>query len=69
MADVPRITVDELKRRMDKGEQFTVIDVRNPKAWTEADTVIPGAIRVPLDELEENLPRIPTNRPAVAYCT
>ena len=69
MADVLRITVDELKRRMDKGEQFTVIDVRNPEAWAEADTVIPGAIRVPLDELEENLPRIPTNRPVVAYCT
>ena len=69
MTDVPRITVDELKRRMDSGEQFTVIDVRNSKAWAEADTVIPGAIRVPLDELEENLPRIPKNRPVVAYCT
>jgi rhodanese-related sulfurtransferase len=69
MADVPRITVGELKRRMDSGEQFTAIDVRNPKAWAEADTVIPGAIRVPLDELEENLPRIPKNRPVVAYCT
>ena len=49
MTDVPRITVDELKRRMDSGEQFTVIDVRNSKAWAEADTVIPGAIRVPLN--------------------
>ena len=69
MADAPRITVEALKHRMDNGEDFTVIDVRNPKAWAEADTVIPGAIRVPLDELEENLPRIPTNRPVVAYCT
>ena len=69
MTDVPRITVDELKRRMDSGEQFTVIDVRNSKALAEADTVIPGAIRVPLNELEENLPRIPKNRPVVAYCT
>lgn len=69
MAHVPRITVDELKQRMDSGEQFTVIDVRNPKAWEEADTVIPGAIRVPLDELEQNLARIPKNRPVVAYCT
>ena len=32
MADPPRITVEELKRRMDAGEDFTVIDVRNPKA-------------------------------------
>ena len=69
MPDAPRITVQALKRRMDAGEDFTVIDTRNPNAWAETDTVIPEAIRVPLDELEQNLPRIPRNRPVVAYCT
>jgi rhodanese-related sulfurtransferase len=69
MADAPRITIEELKRRMDAGEDFTVIDVRNPEAWAETDTAIPGAIRVRLDKLEESLPRIPKNRPVVAYCT
>jgi rhodanese-related sulfurtransferase len=69
MADAPRITIQELKRRMNAGEDFTVIDVRNPQAWAETDTVIPEAIRVPLDALEDNLPRIPKNRPTVAYCT
>jgi adenylyltransferase/sulfurtransferase len=69
MADAPRITVQELKKRMDAGEDFTVIDVRNPQAWGEAQTVIPGAIRVTLDKLEESLPRIPKNKPVVAYCT
>lgn len=69
MADAPKITVEELKRRMDAGEDFTVIDVRNPRAWAETDTVIPEAIRVPLDELEENLPRIPKERAVVVYCT
>ena len=51
MADAPRITVEELKRRMDTGEDFTVIDVRNPEVWAETDTAIPEAIRVPLDKL------------------
>ena len=46
-----------------------MIDVRNPNAWAETDTVIPEAIRMPLDKLEENLPRIPKIRPVVAYCT
>jgi rhodanese-related sulfurtransferase len=69
MADAPRITVEELKRRMEAGEDFTVIDVRNPHAWAESGTQIPEAIRVPLDELDENLPRIPKDRPVVAYCT
>jgi sulfur-carrier protein adenylyltransferase/sulfurtransferase len=69
MADASRITVQELKRRMDAGEDFTVIDVRNPKAWADADTVIPEAIRVNVDELGQSLPRIPKNKPVVAYCT
>ena len=69
MADAPRITVDELKRRMDAGEDFTLIDTRNPQAWAEADTQMPEAIRVPVDQLEANLPRIPEDRPVVAYCT
>jgi rhodanese-related sulfurtransferase len=69
MADAPRITVEELKRRMDAGEEFTVVDVRNPEAWAETDTVIPEAIPVPLDKLEANLPRIPKSRPVVAYCS
>jgi rhodanese-related sulfurtransferase len=69
MTDARRITVEELKRRMEAGEGFTVIDVRNPQAWAESDTQIPEAIRVPLDELDENLSRIPKNRPVVAYCT
>jgi rhodanese-related sulfurtransferase len=69
MADALRITVDELKRRMEAGEDFTLIDVRNPQAWAESDTMLPEAIRVPPDKLEENLSRIPKNRPVVAYCT
>jgi hypothetical protein len=37
MADAPRITVEQLRRRMEAGEDFTVIDVRNPNAWAETD--------------------------------
>ena len=69
MADAPRIAVDELNRRMEAGESFTVIDVRNPQAWAESNTMLPEAIRMPLDKLEEDLPRIPKSRPVVAYCT
>jgi hypothetical protein len=55
--------------RMDAGEDFTVIDVRNPTAWAETDTLIPEAIRVPLDKIVENHPRVPKNRPVLAFCT
>lgn len=69
MADAPRITVEELKRRMDAGEDFTIIDSRNPQAWAESDTMMPEAIRMTPDTLEKNLLRIPKTRPVVAYCT
>ena len=69
MADAPKITPDELRRRMDAGEDFTVIDVRNSNAWAQSDVMIPEAIRVSLHNFEDSLQRIPKNRPAVAYCT
>ena len=69
MPEAPRISVSELKRRIDAGEQFTIIDVRNPHAWAESNGMIPGAIRIPIDELEKHLPQIPKSRPIVAYCT
>ena len=69
MAAAPRITVDELKRRMDAEEDFTFLDSRNPQAWAESDGMVPGAIRVPVNELEKYLSRIPKNRPVVEFCT
>ncbi len=69
MPEAPRITPEELKRRIDSGEDFTIIDTRNPTAWAQSDTMMPGAIRIPLDELNEHIDRIPRRRPVVAYCT
>ena len=67
--EVTRVTVDEVKARMDRGEVFTFIDTRNPTAWAEAQTKLPGAIRVPADEVEEHLDEIPRDRTAITYCT
>jgi rhodanese-related sulfurtransferase len=69
MAEGPKITTQELKRRMQAGEDFTVLDVRNPTAWAESDVKARGAIRVPLDSFEQLLPRIPKSKPIVTYCT
>jgi len=69
MAEGPKITVEDLKGRMKGGEDFTVLDVRNPKAWAESDAKARGAVRVPLDSFEQLLPRIPKGKPIVTYCT
>lgn len=64
-----RIDVDQLRKRMEGGEEFTIIDVRNPHAWAEATDMAAGAIRVSLDNLDHVLPRLPRQKPIVAYCT
>ena len=64
-----RVTVDEVKERMERGEPLAFVDTRNPKAWGEADSKLPGAIRVPADELDEHLQEIPRDRAVITYCT
>ncbi|PYS68208.1 MAG: hypothetical protein DMF69_20860 [Acidobacteria bacterium] len=67
--EATRITVDEVKERMDRGEQFTFIDTRNPVAWSESDKKLPNAIRIPANELDQHLDEIPKDRTVIIYCT
>lgn len=69
MPDASKIGIDELRKRMEAGEEFMFLDVRNPEAWAESEAMVPNAIRVPLDSLEEKLPYIPKERNIVTYCT
>jgi rhodanese-related sulfurtransferase len=69
MSDDLRISVDELRRRMNAGEQFVFIDTRNPQAWAESDVKLPGALRIPVSEAEKHLREIPRDHPIVTYCT
>ena len=64
-----RISVNELKRRLDSGESIAFIDARADDAWQRAETRIPGSIRVPPDEVEAHLDEIPKHRLVVPYCT
>jgi rhodanese-related sulfurtransferase len=67
--EATRVTVDEVKERMDRGEQFAFVDTRNPTAWGEATTKLPAALRVPADQVEEHLSEIPHDRTVITYCT
>ena len=64
-----RVTVDEITERMNRGEPFAFVDTRNPQAWGEADTKLPGAMRVPAGEVEKHLDEIPRDRAVITYCT
>jgi rhodanese-related sulfurtransferase len=69
MADSLRISVKDLQARMDKGDDFVVLDTRNPNAWAESEEKLPKAIRVSSDNLETVISGIPKDKPIVVYCT
>jgi adenylyltransferase/sulfurtransferase len=59
-------TVDELRGRLDRGEDFLVLDVRNPEEFQIAR--IPGSVLIPLPELEGRLNELDRNRDMVVHC-
>ncbi|HZS08728.1 MAG TPA: rhodanese-like domain-containing protein [Blastocatellia bacterium] len=66
---VTRVTADEVKQRMDRGEPLVLVDTRNPQAWGESDEKLPGAIRIPADDVAGHLDEIPRGRAIITYCT
>jgi len=64
---IARIPVEELRRMLDAGEEVVVIDVRGGLS-TEAGP-IPGALRIPLNELAARHKEIPRDRDIVLFCT
>jgi sulfur-carrier protein adenylyltransferase/sulfurtransferase len=65
----PRITIQELKRRLDRGEDIVLLDVRQPFAYANYPGAIPGSIRIPPAELPARYGELPRDRLIVAYCT
>ena len=64
-----RISPEEINARVLAGEPIVFLDTRNPKAWKESDRKIPGAIRVPADDVESHLGKIDHAATVIAYCT
>jgi len=69
MGKAPRITRDELAGRLEAGDDIQLLDVRNPVDYAASGQRLPGAIRIPVDELEKRLSELDPAREVVAYCT
>jgi rhodanese-related sulfurtransferase len=63
--DTEQLTRDELLHRIKSGRD-TLIDVRPTEEYTAGH--IPGALSIPLDELEARLAELPDSAEIVAYC-
>ncbi|MGL6194687.1 MAG: rhodanese-like domain-containing protein, partial [Thermoguttaceae bacterium] len=62
----PRISILDLKSKLDAADPPILIDVRNKSE--RASGYIEGSINVPLTRLDEAMTRIPKNKPCVVFC-
>ena len=64
-----KISPEEANARVLAGEPVVFVDARNPKAWGSSDRKIPGAVRVPAEDVESHLNEIDSQSTVIAYCT
>lgn len=65
--DVARITPEELRDRLDAGEELFIVDLRSGLA--EDGSPIAGAARIPPEELSTRSHEIPRDRDIVLFCS
>ena len=63
-----RIAPEELKRKLDAGEDVAIFDVRHGFDLMADPFVIPGAVVIAIEELEHR-PDLSNGREVVVYCT
>jgi membrane protein DedA with SNARE-associated domain len=64
---VARITPEELRRRLDAGEETLIVDLRSQIG--EGAAMIQGAVRIAVEELEARHAEIPRDREIVLFCS
>lgn len=61
-----KITVFDLKHKIDQGDKLQIIDIRDPLDHEVCH--IPGAVCIPKKEIFDHLNRISKQIPVVVYC-
>jgi len=64
---VPTVTVEQLKTMLEGKDKPQLFDAR-PKASYDAGH-LPGAISLPLDDLEKRISDVPRDRVSIFYCS
>jgi membrane protein DedA with SNARE-associated domain len=66
---IARITPEEVKQKLDAGEDILILDLRDAFEFEMDPRTIPGAFQLSIEELEEQHQKIPRNREIVLFCT
>ena len=65
---IARITPEELKGKIDAGEDVIIVDLRHSLEFEAQPETIPGALHMDAAELEEASEAIPRDREIVLFC-
>jgi rhodanese-related sulfurtransferase len=66
---IARIGVDDLKARIDSGENLVIVDLRHTLDVEAEPGTIPGAVRMDAEELQRSKDRLPRDREVILFCT
>lgn len=66
---ISRITVDELKKKIDAGESLSIVDLRHNLDFEADPETIPGAVHLDSKQLTEETGVLPFDREVILYCT
>jgi membrane protein DedA with SNARE-associated domain len=66
---IARLSADELKGKLDAGEAVVIVDLRTALDAAADPHVIPGAIRMTAEEIEQRHHELPRDVDLVVYCS
>lgn len=66
--NIPRITIQELKDKMNRSEQIVILDVRSGEDYASSKVKIKNAVRIPIDQLEDRYRELPAGLEIITYC-
>jgi membrane protein DedA with SNARE-associated domain len=66
---IARVSQAELKRDIDAGKSVLIVDLRSEVDVAANPFVIPGALRIAAEELEQRHHNIPRDRDVILYCS
>ncbi len=64
-----RLDPIEVNKRMNSDEDIHIIDLRHRSDYDQLPQMIPGAVRVPMEAIDQHYQHIPKNADIILYCS
>lgn len=65
---IARVTPEEVKEKLDAGENLLILDLRHAVEFEVEPQTIPGALHLSIEELKKHHQKIPRDREIILFC-